>query len=280
MKEFKNGIYVGERALFKTNDATINGCIFEDGESPLKESSNLNISQTVFRWKYPLWYCNHINVDNCFLIETARSGIWYTKDIKIKDTNILAPKTFRRCDGVILDNVELSNAQETLWNCKNIRMNKITAKGDYFGFGSENIEVFDFVLDGNYAFDGAKNIVIKNSRLNTKDAFWNCENVEVYNSTIIGEYLAWNCKNIKFINCTIESHQGLCYIKGLTMKNCKMINSDLCFEFCEDIDVEIVSSIDSVKNSISGHIKAKKINELILDKDIIDPSKTEIEIIK
>ena len=53
------------------------------------------------------------------------------------------------------------------------------------------------------------------------------ENVTVYDSVIIGEYLAWNTKNITFVNCTIESLQGLCYIEGLKMVNCKLINTTL-----------------------------------------------------
>ncbi|WP_370784283.1 DUF3737 family protein [Faecalibacillus intestinalis] len=36
-------------------------------------------------------------------------------------------------------------------------------------------------------------------------------------------------KNITFVNCKIESLQGLCYIEGLKMVNCKLINTTLCF---------------------------------------------------
>ena len=31
--------------------------------SPLKESDHIDISGSIFKWKYPLWYCNHINVE-------------------------------------------------------------------------------------------------------------------------------------------------------------------------------------------------------------------------
>ncbi len=114
--------------------------------------------------------------------------------------------------------------------------------------------------------------------MDSKDSFWNCRNVVVYDSTIIGEYLGWNSENIIFINCTIESHQGMCYMKNVTMVNCKLINTDLCFEFCENVDADIVSSIDSVKNPISGRIKAKSIGKLIMDPKYIDPNKTTIEV--
>ena len=276
LKRFENGTYRGERALFMTKDARIFECAFEDGESPLKESANLEILKTEFRWKYPLWYCSNVKCNQVTFLETARSGVWDTKDIEFIDSVIDAPKTFRRSEGIKLINVKMKNAQETLWNCKRVNINGVDAAGDYFGMNSEDVEINDLHLDGNYCFDGGKNIVVRNSTLNSKDSFWNCENVTVINSTIKGEYLAWNTKNITFINCKIISHQGLCYIKGLKMINCELIDSDLCFEFCSDIDAEIRSVVDSIKNPISGKIRVKGVNKLILDSNIIDKDKTEI----
>ena len=95
MNEFKNATYIGERALFATKDASIVRCVFEDGESPLKESSNLKINKSEFRWKYPLWYCTNVEVENTTFLYTARSGIWYTKDLTMRKCLIEAPKTFR-----------------------------------------------------------------------------------------------------------------------------------------------------------------------------------------
>ncbi len=182
----------------------------------------------------------------------------------------------RRCDGVTLENVDLTNAEETFWNCKNINIKQVTAKGHYFAMNSENIEVDGLRLDGNYSFDGAKNITIRNSVLLSKDAFWNTENVTVYDSYICGEYLGWNSKNVTFVNCTIESLQGLCYIDNLTMKNCKLINTTLSFEYAKNIDAEITNKVDSVFNPISGTISAPEIEILIVEKDMVDPSLTKI----
>jgi hypothetical protein len=206
----------------------------------------------------------------------ARSGVWYTDNIKVVDSLITAPKNFRRCDGVTLENVNFTNAEETFWNCKNIKLSNVTAKGHYFAMNSENIEIDNFKLDGNYSFDGAKNITIRNSVLLSKDAFWNTENVTVYDSYICGEYLGWNAKNLTFVNCTIESLQGLCYIDNLTMKNCKLINTTLSFGYAKDIDAEITNKIDSVFNPISGTISAPEIETLIVEKDMVDPDATKI----
>ena len=278
MKEFKNGTYTGERALFATKDASFDKCLFKDGESPLKESSGLTINHCVFRWKYPLWYCTDVLAENTIIEETARSGIWYTKNITMNNCEISSPKTFRRAENIVLNGCDIPHAQETFWSCKKIKLNQVTAKGDYFGMNSTDIDITNFQLDGNYCFDGAKNITIRNSTLLSKDSFWNSENVTVINSTIIGEYLAWNSKNLTFINCTIESHQGLCYIQGLKLINCKLVNTDLCFEYCSDIDAQIVSHVDSIKNPTSGKIVVDSVGELIMDEQFIDPKKTKIEV--
>lgn len=276
MKLIKQQYLTGERALFNSDSLRIEDSVFADGESPLKESSNLDINQSIFKWKYPLWYCNNVKVENSTLLETARSGIWYTNNIVINDSIIEAPKTFRRGSKIELNNVDMPLAQETLWNCDNIKLNSVTARGDYYAMNSSNITVDNLNLTGNYCFDGGKNIEVHNSKLISKDAFWNCENVTVYDSTIIGEYLAWNSKNVTFINCTIESLQGLCYIENLKLVNCKLINTSLAFEYCQNIEADITTHIDSITNPISGIIKAPGIGELIIDKTKVDPDKTEI----
>ena len=143
---------------------------------------------------------------------------------------------------------------------------------------SSNIDISNFYLDGNYCFDGGSNIVIRNAILNSKDAFWNCSNVTVYDSKITGEYLGWNSKNITFINCQIESNQGLCYMDNIKLVNCSLIKTDLSFELCSNIEASITSHIDSVKNPISGHIHAKGIDELIIDDNMVDRTKTIIEV--
>lgn len=275
--EYYNGeSYTGERAMFMTREATFHKCYFHDGESPLKESKDIQIIESTFQWKYPIWYSENVKVRNTKFLETARSGVWYTKDIEITDSIIEAPKTFRRSESISLINVKLPHADETLWKCKNVKLINVEVKGDYFGFNSEDILVESLHLDGNYGFDGAKNIKINNSVLKTKDAFWNVENVVVTDSVIIGEYLAWNSKNVTFINCKIYSHQGLCYMDNVKMINCELIDSDLCFEYCSRLDIKVNNIIDSIKNPISGRIECKGVKELIMESDKVDPSKTEI----
>lgn len=272
---FEQGVFEGERALYNTHGAKIINSTFQNGESPLKESSELEIVSSIFKWKYPLWYSKNITLEDSTLLETARSGIWYTHGIKMTNCTVEAPKTFRRSSGIELYNCTLPLAQETLWTCRDIKIKNATATGDYFAMNSENIEIDGFSLRGNYAFDGAKNITVRNARLLSKDSFWNTENVEIYDSLIIGEYFGWNSKNIKLVNCTVDSNQGFCYIENLELVNCKLLNTDLAFEL-STVNAEVTTKIDSVKNPISGTICAKDIGEVILDPEMIDPKKTKI----
>ena len=274
-KEIRQEFLTGERALFHGQDLVIYDTIFTDGESPLKESSNIEVYGSSFKWKYPLWYSKNIKVKDTTFFEMARAGIWYTDNISVEDCLIEAPKEFRRCDGIKLKNVSFSNAEETLWNCKNIEMDNVVARGSYFAMGDENVKVNGLHLYGNYSFDGAKNVEVRNSKLLSKDSFWNSENVTIYDSYICGEYLGWNAKNLTLINCTVESLQGMCYIDNLVMKNCKLINTTLAFEY-STVDAEITNKIDSVLNPSGGTIKAESIGELILEKDKVDVTKTKI----
>ncbi len=275
MKEYIQEAFHGERSLFASSGVIIRDCVFEGGESPLKESKNVELEGSMFRYKYPLWYCKNVKANGCTWFEMARAGVWYTDHIEVNDAIIEAPKNFRRCDQVTLKNVTFTNAAETLWHCKGVTMDHVSVKGDYFAMNCTDISADHLTLDGNYAFDGAKNITIRNSRMLTKDAFWNSKNVTVYDSFISGEYLGWNSENLTLINCTIESLQGMCYIDHLKLVNCKLVNTTLAFEYA-DVDAEITSPVDSVFNPKSGTIKAPLIKELIIEKDLIDPAKTKI----
>ncbi len=267
----------GERALFCAEELYITDTIFDDGESPLKESKHIELENSFFRWKYPLWYAEDIKVNNCVLFDGARAGIWYSKDVEFLNTPIEAPKSFRRCDGLKLANVSLPNALETLWHCKNVELQDVTAKGDYFAMNSENMDIKFLTLHGNYSFDGVRNVTVERSKLLTKDAFWNSENVTVRKSYITGEYLGWNAKNLTLEDCVIESLQGLCYIDNLVMRNCKPINTTLAFEY-SSVDVELDGHVDSIFNPKSGRIECDSVGELIIEKDRIDPEKTIIKI--
>ncbi len=273
--EIRDGFYTGERPLFGSRGLKIYDTIFDEGESPLKESRDIELYGSMFRWKYPLWYTKNITAKRCTWFTMARAGVWYTENVTVEDCAIEAPKNFRRCRGLTLRRVSFPDAAETLWNCEDVTVEDVVAKGDYFAMNCSDMTVRGLTLYGNYSFDGAKNVTVEDSHLLSKDAFWNSENVTVKNCFISGEYLGWNAKNLTLIDCTVESLQGMCYIENLVMKNCKLINTTLAFEY-STVDAEITGAVDSVINPSAGTIRAERIKELIIEPDRVDPSKTAI----
>ena len=267
----------GERALFQADRTHVAHATFGDGESPLKHSAGVQIDDTAFEWKYPLWYSQDVTMQHSILLDTARSGIWYTHGIAIADSLIGAPKQFRRSSGITLTNVQLPNAQETLWQCSDVTLDHVSANGDYFGMNTTGVRATDLRIHGNYLFDGGADIVVEGGMLASRDAFWNCHDVVVRDCLIIGEYLGWNSRNLTFENCTIESLQGLCYIDGLTMRHCRLVNTTLAFEY-STLDAQIDGRIDSVINPSGGIIRCQGIGELIQDDPAIDPGATTIVI--
>lgn len=275
MQEIKEQRLTGERALFRSKDLSIEYSIFADGESPLKESRDISLKNTSFQWKYPLWYCRNITVQDCDFAEMARAGIWYTDNITVADTLYEAPKGFRRVKGLTLRNVDLPHAEETLWHCSDVTLENVVAKGDYFAMNCDHMKLDQFRLVGNYCFDGCHDVEVHHAKMLSKDAFWNCENIMVYDSYICGEYLGWNSRNVTFVHCVIESLQGMCYMDNVVMKNCRLLNTTLAFEY-STADVETAGRIESVKNPSAGVIRAGEIGELILNEKEIDPAKTTI----
>ena len=275
MEKLLNSTYEGERALFKGNNLEIDNCVFQNGESPLKESKNIVVKNSTFGWKYPLWYSKNVEVSNTTFEVMSRSGIWYTENITLNNCNIIAPKEFRRSKNITILDSEFKDATETLWNCENVTLKNVVAKGDYLLMNSKGVNIDNLTLNGNYVLDGAKDIVVKNSILNAKDSFWNCENVVVENTKIVGEYIGWNSKNVTFINCEIESHQGFCYMENLKLINCTLNNTDLAFEY-STVDAEINSRVDSIKNPTKGTIKCLGYDELILDDKSIEFTKENV----
>ena len=276
MNEIHGQTFTGERPLYGIRDTRVVSCVFGEGESPIKESRVISVTHSVFGWKYPLWYCSNIDVSDTTWQEMARAGVWYTNEVRVRDSMIHAPKNFRRSTGITLANVEFTNAAETLWNCSDVTLQDVKVRnGDYLAMNCSNITVEKLDLEGNYAFDGCSDVTVSGSRIISKDAFWNTRNVTVRDSVIVGEYLGWNSTGLTFINCTIESDQGMCYIDNLKMSGCRLNNTTLAFEY-STVDAKIDSDIISILNPTSGQITCRNIGELIIEHDRVDPGKTVI----
>ncbi|MDE6653117.1 MAG: DUF3737 family protein [Muribaculaceae bacterium] len=277
MNEIRNREFEGERPLFAAHDAVLDHVSIGKGESALKRCNNIVAKSCTFNGKYPFWHCNNFSVDNCNFNEGARAALWYSRKCMMKNCTIEAPKMFRMMMDIDIENTTFTNGQETLWDCSDIRIRNVKIENcDYLFMHSHNIDINHYKQHGNYTFQYCTNSIIRNAVIFSKDAFWNTSNLTIIDSKIHGEYLGWYSKDLTLINCHISGTQPLCYIDNLTMINCTMADdSDLAFEESK-LNAEIASEIVSVKNPRKGIIKAKKIGEIIIDKNIIPDSDCKI----
>jgi len=268
----KDKFFEGERPLFAAKDTRVENVKFYPGESALKECKNIEAYECEFMCKYPFWHNDNAVIDKCLFTVYSRAAIWYSKNIRMINSLVEAPKMFREIDGLYLENVKLPNAAECCWNCRNIEIRNVEVKGgDYMFMNGVNIKVDGFKLQGGYSFQDAKNVEVRNAELNSKDAFWHTENVTVFDSVLNGEYLGWYSKNLRLVNCTILGTQPLCYVEDLVMENCIMDSSaDLGFEYTS-LQAKISSPIVSIKNPGIGYIIAESIGEIIIDENSRNP---------
>lgn len=273
MEIIKNISFGGERPLFASHDLRLENVTIHPGESALKECSNIEAVNCEFEGKYPYWHVNGFVVKNCIFRDGARAALWYSRDLRMTDTLVEAPKMFREMDGVYLENVQIPNAQETLWHCRNVELRNVqVGKADYLFMHSENIHIEDYRQQGNYSFQYCKNVEIRNAEIHSKDAFWGTEDVTVYDSVLDGEYLGWHSHNLRLVNCRISGTQPLCYAHNLVMENCTMADDcDLAFEY-SSVEATIDGPVHSVKNPRSGSITAESYGDIIIDENVKAPN--------
>lgn len=281
MQVFENKTFDAERALYGVYDAEVINCEFAgpaDGESALKECSNVKVKNSRFLLRYPLWHLHGGSMADCVMTDTCRAAMWYDSDLTVENTKMGGIKAVRECDNTVLKNCDI-NSEEFGWFCRGIQMENCKLVSVYPFLQSRNLQIDRLNMQAKYSFQYVENVTIKNSVLDTKDAFWHSKNVTVIDSIVKGEYLAWYSENLHFIRCKITGTQPLCYAKGLVLEDCTMEGCELAFEY-SDVQADIKGSIDSVKNPRSGYIKAAQIGEIILDEHQVKDGICKIETTK
>jgi len=281
MRIIKNQHFEGERPLFAEHDLSLIEVTIGDGESAIKECSNIEAHNCHLWGKYPFWHVHGFIIDNCQFDAGARSALWYSDHLTMVNTRIDAPKMFREMTDLKLENVVINDADEIFWRCKNIEaINLEIHEGTYPFMFSENIKIENLKSDSKYVFQYCKNVELHHAHIVTKDSFWECENVTIYDSVIDGEYLAWHSKNVRLVNCHLAGEQLLCYADQLVLENCTFDKDcDRVFEY-SNVEADIRGHIENIKNPTSGHIVADSIGSITIDKNIKQPADCMIEIRK
>lgn len=266
METIKDEEFGGERPFFGARNLRLENVTIHAGESALKCTANIEAEKCVFEGKYPFWHTDGFKIDNCIFTKGARAALWYSRNLEMTDTKVEAPKMFREMDGIRLRNVEIPDAQETLWHCSNIYADNVTVNNaDYLFMHSHHIRIDRWRQNGNYSFQYCSDVEIRNAVIHSKDAFWGTENVTVYDSELDGEYLGWHSKRLHLVRCHINGTQPLCYAKDLILEDCTFgPECDLAFEDSE-VDAVINSGIVSIKNPAKGRIIADNVEVIISD---------------
>ena len=266
MKVVKNERFGLERALYNSKNLIVEDCRFEgpeDGESALKECSNIKLNNCYMDLRYPFWHDNLVSINNVEMTKNCRAALWYSKDISITNSTLGGIKALRECSDVTIYNSYIDSA-EFGWKTKKLTINNTTLNGEYAFFECKDVYIDNLNMTGKYSFQYIKNMEIHNSTLKTKDAFWHTKDVTVKDSILEGEYLAWYSENLTLIRCHIKGTQPLCYCKNLKLIDCTMEDTDLSFERSE-VEATIIGNVLSIKNPISGTIKVDSVNEIIIE---------------
>lgn len=277
MITYENRQYDEERALYGIKNAAVRNCKFDgpaDGESALKECSDIIVEDCFFNLRYPFWHVNKAVIKNSQMTELCRAALWYDEDITISNCSMNGIKALRECRNIKLLGSSIVSP-EFLWRCSDIVVEHSKLESEYPFFECSDVSIEDLNMKGKYSFQYVENMTINNSVLDTKDAFWHSKNVTVMDSVVKGEYLGWYSENLRFVRCHIVGTQPLCYCKNLILEDCTMEATDLCFERSE-VNASVRGRIESVKNPVAGQIKADEIGEIIMEEEYVDSTKTQI----
>lgn len=278
MTLYFNETHDEERALYGVEHARIQNCSFEgpaDGESALKETSDIIVENCNFLLRYPFWHTSNAVIQDCILTDTCRAAFWYDTELQISNSNLGGIKALRECGDSTLEKCKI-NSSEFGWFCRHITMKECDLTSEYPFLKCTDMEFDHLNMMAKYSFQYTENITIRNSNLNTKDAFWHSNNVTVYDSIVKGEYLGWYSQGLRLVRCKIIGTQPLCYAENLVLEDCEMVDCDLSFEN-SDVTAAIIGEITSIKNPKNGSITADGIGEIIRDNPKINHQACQIK---
>lgn len=129
MQLIKDKEFGGERPLFASHDLHLDHVTILEGESGIKECSNIIATNCRFEGNYPFWHVHGFTIENCYFAVGGRSALWYCDHLKMKDTIIDAPKMFREMNDIDIENVEINDADEIFWKCRSINIRNLRLHG-------------------------------------------------------------------------------------------------------------------------------------------------------
>lgn len=253
-----------ERALYGSRCLLVKNVSFDgpaDGESALKECSDIQVEGCFCNLRYPFWHVHGLKISDTEMTELCRAALWYSDGIELKNTKLHGIKALRECARVTMEDCDV-RSPEFGWSTSGIVMTNTRVESEYFMMRATDLDFRNVKLKGKYSFQYIENALFDGCELDTKDSFWHGKNILVRNSVVKGEYLGWYSDGLTFENCTIIGTQPLCYCKNLKLIDCQLLDADLCFEKSE-VDARLTAPVISIKNPYAGRIVLPAVGEII-----------------
>ncbi len=122
-----------ERALYGVSETEVRNCHFggpADGESALKESNEIIVSDCDFSMRYVLWHVNDFALERISMDESARAALWYDNDGRIADSRLHGIKVLRECSDIELVRCDIAS-DEFAWKCEDISLQDCALESVY-----------------------------------------------------------------------------------------------------------------------------------------------------
>ena len=154
-------------SLYNSKNLIVEDCRFEgpeDGESALKECSNIKLNNCYMDLRYPFWHDNLVSINNVEMTKNCRAALWYSKDISITNSTLGGIKALRECSDVTIYNSYIDSA-EFGWKTKKLTINNTTLSGEYAFFECKDVYIdkidnFDYTIESSASIvdDGILNV--------------------------------------------------------------------------------------------------------------------------
>ena len=121
VKTIKNYHSDEERALYGLHDAHLLDCAFAgpaDGESAVKEASDIVAERCFFDLRYPFWHVQRLNIQQCRMSEGCRAALWYSGHITVTESELHGIKVFRECRDVTVRDCDIKSNEAGWFSSK------------------------------------------------------------------------------------------------------------------------------------------------------------------
>ena len=152
MRVVENQTMDSERALYGSCGIMVRNCKFDgpaDGESALKESSDVVVEDSYFNLRYPFWHVHGLTIRNSEMTDKCRASMWYSDHIDISGSKLHGIKALRECSKVTITSSGIISP-EFGWSVHGLKMTDTTAESEYFLMRSSESHKFHPQYQGRF----------------------------------------------------------------------------------------------------------------------------------